>query len=63
MEQNLSKLNLIEYQQKQENEKLLKEKLHLEEKLQESFKSLQDYKSYMSILQQQTREEQMKKAK
>ena len=63
MEQKLFKLNLLEYQQKQENEKLLKEKLMLEEKLQESFKNLQDYKSYVNTLHQQNRDEKINRAK
>jgi hypothetical protein len=63
MEQKLFKLNLLEYQQKQDNEKLLKEKQILEDKLQESFKNLQDYKSYINTLQQQNRDEKINRAK
>lgn len=62
MERNLSKLNMLEYQQKQENERLLKEKLILEEKLQESFKNIQDYKTYINTLQKQTIEANINRA-
>jgi hypothetical protein len=63
MEEKLFKLNLLEYQQKQDNEKLLKEKQILEDKLQESSKNLQDYKSYINTLQQQNRDEKINRAK
>lgn len=62
MERNLSKLNMLEYQQKQENERLFKEKLMLEEKLQESFKNIQDYKTYINTLQKQTIEANINRA-
>lgn len=62
MERNFSKLNMLEYQQKQENERLLKEKLMLEEKLQESFKNIQDYKTYINTLQKQTIEANINRA-
>lgn len=63
MEQKLFKLNLLEYQQKQENERLLKEKQTLEEKLQESFKNLEESKSYINTLVEQTKQEKRNKAR
>ncbi|RNA39993.1 ras and EF-hand domain-containing -like [Brachionus plicatilis] len=57
MEQKLFRLNLLEYKQKQENERLIKEKAMLEEQLQEKNQSLQDSKSYINSLVQQTKEE------
>ncbi|CAF1005606.1 unnamed protein product, partial [Brachionus calyciflorus] len=63
MEQKLFRLNLLEYQQKQENERLLKEKAMLEEELHEKNKSLQDSKSFINSLVQQTKEEKKNRAK
>lgn len=63
MEQKLLKLNHLEFQQKQENERLLKEKQTLEEKLQESFKNLEESKSYINTLVEQTNKEKRKRAR
>ena len=63
MEQKLFKLNLLEFQQKQENERLLKEKANLEEKLQETFKTLEESKSYISTLVEQTKQDKRNRAK
>lgn len=62
MEQNLLKLNIIEHQQKQEKEKLLREKMMLEERLQETTKNVLDYKAYINNLQQQTKVENINRA-
>ena len=62
MELNLSKLSRFDHQQKQEKEKLLKEKLMLEEKLQEYSKNIQECKNYINNLQQQSKEEKINRA-
>lgn len=63
MERKLNDLNCLEYQQKMENERLLKENAALEEQLMASVKNLEDSKSYISTLQSQSSEEKAERSK
>lgn len=63
MERSLSQLNSIEYKQKQENERLMRENALLEEQLMESVKSLEDSKSYINTLKTQSKAENKERVK
>ncbi|CAF3426197.1 unnamed protein product [Rotaria socialis] len=63
LEIKLLRLNLNESETKSENDRLQKEKVQLEEQLQELTRSLQESKSYISQLQIQTKKEKRDRAK
>ncbi|CAF4562006.1 unnamed protein product [Rotaria sp. Silwood2] len=63
LEMKLLRLNLNESETKNENERLQKEKVQLEEQLQELTKGLEESKNYISQLQNQTKKEKRDRAK
>ncbi|XP_076451627.1 EF-hand calcium-binding domain-containing protein 4B-like isoform X2 [Babylonia areolata] len=63
MEDRLAKLNLMEANTKQENQRLMQEKESLEELLTESQDSLEESRSYIAMLQTQQRDEKKERAR